>query len=315
MKIVVALDDHPVYESIYRVLNNTGMGEVSKFKEYRKNLRYLLRMPSFHIQSLNIAFSKNDLYVLNSPIMAAEAWKAKRMNINAIFVEEYYNKFWLKDIIVGKLLKQFKSYPFIAMTKRTYEFLLDNDIPAFLIPPATKKRNGKRRRDIILSVSRMVESKNIPFVLDIARNMKKEHFVIIGSGPLFNVFKKKIDTLPNVEIIEFVEHERLFLDYYSKAKMLIHPAKSDPIGFSVIEALSTSTPTLVSKGTGASDYLPSEWVFENYDINKWIVKISEIDEKDSNLAKKVFEKEHLNINDAYFEIIAKKLRQSIEKRC
>lgn len=311
MEIIVVLDHHHVYDSIFKVLEYTELGKVIQFKNYNENLEIIFRSSTFHFQKLNVSFSKDNLYVLNSPIMAAEAWFARRNKIKSIFVEEYFSKSYIKDFIVGNILKQFADFPFISMTKRTNNFLSHLHLSTFLIPPACKKRKGRKNRDIILYVARMVESKNIPFVIEIAKLMKREHFVIIGRGPLFDKFSEISKSMSNLEIIEYVDHEKLFTEYYSKAKVLLHPAFKDPIGFSIIEALSTSTPVLTTNRVGASDYLPSNWLINNYQPISWVNKIKKINLDDYSLAESTFKKEHLDLKDDYFKKISLNLKNKL----
>jgi len=311
MEIVVALDNHFVYRSVFRTLEYTHLGRVRQFERYKENLRCLFRSPTFHIQSLKLNFSRENIYVLNSPLFAEETWAAANKGISTIIMEEYFYKSRCRDEIVKFILRKFKSHPFIAMTKRTDLFLSESGLNSFLVPPATEKRRGRRTRDIILFVGRMIESKNPFFILDLAKRLKNENFVMIGQGSLSDKIKEKARNQSNVKIIDSIDNERLFSDFYSRAKVVLHPARKDPIGFTMIEALSVSTPVLASASTGASDYLPRAWVFNDYDLDRWANGIKGINSEDLSVARQIFEEEHLNINDKYFKSVAKSLRKSL----
>jgi len=82
---------------------------------------------------------------------------------------------------------------------------------------------------------------------------------MIGKGPLLQQVKSYSDNYSNVSVFDYISNERLFTDFYSRAKVLIHPAIKDPIGFTVIEALSTSTPVLASSYCGASVFYPNSY--------------------------------------------------------
>jgi glycosyltransferase involved in cell wall biosynthesis len=311
MKVIVALDTHPVYKSLFHTFKYMNLGPVYQFKDYREKMHYIFRGSSFHIQSLDIQFSNENLYVLNSPLMAYEAWVAAKNRINVLFVEEYFHKSFYKDLLVKFILSRFKNYPFISMTKRTHSFLSESSLSSFLIPPALEKKKGRKNRDVILFVGRMVDTKNPFFILELAKRLKNEDFVMVGDGPLLQKLKLYSKDYPNVTAIDYVPNQRLFTDFYSRAKVLIHPAKKDPIGFTVIEALSTSTPVLTTQYVGSSDFLPKRWVLNEYDVNKWIEKIKDMSGDDIKEANRIFDKEHLNIEDKYFKQVALEIKKSM----
>lgn len=311
MEIIVALADLVVYQSLFRTLEYMKLGNVRQFERTNKNFHVLFKSSTFHIQSLKINFSKENIYVLNSPIIATESWIAENKGIPTIILEEYFHKSKYRDEIAKLILRNFKEQRFISLTKRTDRFLSESNLNSFLVPPATEKRRGRRTRDIILFTGRMVDNKNPFFVLDLAKRLRNERFVMIGQGPLSDKIKERAKTQSNVEVIDFIDNkQQLFSEFYSRAKMMIHPVKRDPVGFVVIEALSTSTPVLASASAGASDYLPNEWVIKDYDVNHWVNKIKRIDSGDLSIAQQTFKKEHLDINDVYFKSVAKLLRNS-----
>jgi len=183
MKVIVTLHNHPVYKSLFRTFKYMNLGPVYQFKNYHEKLHYLFRSSSFHVQYLNTSFSKENIYVLNSPLIGLEAWIAAKNRINSIFVEEYFHKSKYKDTLVKFILKLFQNYPFIAMTKRTHTFLLESRLSSFLIPPALEKKKGRKTRDIILFIGRMIDTKNPFFVFEIAKRLKKRRFCDDRKGP------------------------------------------------------------------------------------------------------------------------------------
>jgi glycosyltransferase involved in cell wall biosynthesis len=256
---------------------------------------------TFHFQNLKLRFSPENLYVLSSPIMCLEAWRAMLYGVPALIVEEYFSESRSRDLLVSSLLLPFRSYPFVSFTKRTHAFLEKRSFNSFLIPPAERKQGGSKNRDMLLYVSRMIESKKPFLVLELARQLESERFVMVGKGPLLPHIKKRAEGMSNVEIIEFVEtREELFRDYYAKAKALLHPAEKDAVGFVVVEALASSTPVLASAGVGASDYLPETWRVGTRRVGEWVRKIGALSDDDVRLAEKTFEQENLDIESSYF---------------
>ncbi|MEM4359977.1 MAG: glycosyltransferase family 4 protein [Candidatus Bilamarchaeaceae archaeon] len=240
--------------------------------------------------------------------MELKTWEGLLKKISMIFVEEYYEKNIVKDAIVSILLAPFKNYPFIALTKRTYNFLKKRRFKVFFIPPAEKRRKINKKREYILFVGRLCKSKNPELIISLAREIKNENFLVIGKGEFSDLIKKASQELKNLKYIEYVEEREKLFEYYANAKILLHPALSDPVGFVVVEALSTSTPVLVSSSTGVADFLPKDWVIDKPDVQKWIEKIEQMTrnlDKNIKLAESTFENEHLNLDDRYFDEIAK----------
>jgi glycosyltransferase involved in cell wall biosynthesis len=317
---VSLLGPHGVYSSAKIVFDNVA----KKFGLVRKDLvpsletiKPLYCSKTKLIWYMPVKQEKRNLYLVNSPIFALEAWEMKLRNVPFIICEESLLKSGIKKTIVSSLLKIFKNVPFICLTKKTHLFLDGLGIDALLLPPATKKRRGHDRRKFLLFVGRAEESKNPMFFIRLAEIMKNEKFVLIGKGRLEESIKQKCNGIDNIEYIPFLDDKEKLFDYFGKAKIVIHPAKTDPIGLVVIEALSTSTPVLSSFGTGASDYLPDEWVMGNFNEKEWVEKIEKMIKeqgKNSALAGEIFEKGHHDIDDPYLKNMANELEKRLKRR-
>jgi glycosyltransferase involved in cell wall biosynthesis len=314
MQTFVSFFDHPVYQSVYQTLGYAaGIGPVKAVGP--GSLRVLYTGKTFNVQHLNARFSSNTLHVMNSPIICLDAWRALLHRAPAIFVEEYFEESRLRDALVASLLSAFRSYPFISFTKRTHSFLMRSRLNSFLVPAAEKRRGGSKTREGLLYVGRMAENKRPDFALDLAEKLPQERFTLVGRGPLLPVIRKRASRLSNVEVIEFVEtREELFRDYYGKVKALIHPADRDPVGFVIVEALSTQTPVISSVGVGASDFLPKPWRVATHDLNDWAQTIGGISDQDLKVAENTFEQENLNIESPYFRRTAERLSSFLRER-
>ena len=311
MDYVFTLDKHPVYNSLKHTIEIIC-------KEHGGNLRFdfpvsgprdiMFHTSRFHIYRSNIKFSKYNTYILNSPSICFDDWDALLQGIHSVVVEEYLPGNILKDSIIKGLLLPFRHLPFISLTKKTHNFLSGSKFNSYLIPPADKKHSGSKNRDIILYVGRMTEYKNPFFILELAKKLKNEYFVMVGKGNLSAKLKSAAKSMGNVEIIDFIEDKgRLYKDYYGKAKVLVHPPYHEPIGFVIIEALSASTPVLASVNAGASGFLPDNWAIKGHGAEDWVNAIKNLDDSSIKTAERTFEEENLNIESLYFKKVANDL--------
>jgi glycosyltransferase involved in cell wall biosynthesis len=267
MKTIFVLDEHRVYDSLKLAYPNS--------EQLPHKSRVLIGNNKLFFQKTEVKFEKGKQYVLNSPINSYECWQALIGGHDIVLVEEYYDKGLLKNLLALSLLAPFRGKTFLSQTKRTHGFLLKHGFNSFLIPPESKEQNGAQKREFYLFVGKMVESKNPFFVLELAKLMPKEHFIMIGQGELFDEAVGK--ATGNVSFIpEVIPHDRLLDEYFCRAKALIHPAFKDPIGFVVIEALACQTPVVCSEGVGASDYLPKECVMKGFNAQEWVNAVKRV---------------------------------------
>ena len=138
MRLHVCVFDHPVYRSLYETLNHIDGIELQKIDNFWGLARIIYRGETFHIQKLDLSLCKEDLYILNSPVMCLEAWDALLHGVHAFIVEEYFARAQPVDSLVGSLLLPFRKYPFISFTKRTSAFLAGRSLGSFLVPPAER---------------------------------------------------------------------------------------------------------------------------------------------------------------------------------
>lgn len=318
MEIIEMMGRHRVYDSARKVLSLAWEGStLTSINPDYSNSAILHISPKNYVHYTRIGLSKSRFYAMRTPLISLGTWEALLRGVPMCIIEEYSERKTPKDTAAKLLLSPFKKIPFISSTKRTRAFLTSAGMESFLIPPAHKRGEGGSRRKHILYVGKLHQSKNPFFFLGIAKAFPQEKFIMLGQGSLSAQVKEAASKLNNVEVIPFLEKREDLFKYYSGAKLLIHPAIQDPIAFVIIEALSMQVPVLSSFGAGASDFLPEEWVADPRVLEEFVEKTKSIlasGQESIRKAQEVFSREHLDIEDAYFGDVARKLSLSVIKR-
>lgn len=322
MKLIEMMGNHPVYGSMRHVLSLLPFPKkpeiVSIHPDY-SNSRIFTISQNNYVHYTPIPLEKGNFYAMRSPLISLGTWEALAKGMPFCIIEEYHRRKNYKNFLARILLRPFRGHPMLSSTKQTCAFLREFGINPILVPPALEKGKGAphNKRKHILFVGKLLASKNPGFFIELARAFPKEQFVMIGKGPLLPEMEGDARKLVNLKIINRVDSRGELFKYYENAKLLLHPAVQDPIGFVIIEALSRQTPVLASKNAGASCFLPKEWVAEPGNKEEWVEKTRKILERmqeSTKLAEKTFESEHLDIKDGYFEKAAGELSLAVKQR-
>lgn len=133
-----------------------------------------------------------------------------------------------------------------------------------------------KNKKVILFVGRLVEVKNIPFLLDIVAQLKTTDWilVIVGNGILMEDLKAQTVGLGLSDKVLFVgrkEGSQLYL-WYTFAQMLVLQSTSEKFGAVVNEALLGGCRVLCSELAGASSLINSEngKIFSPYNQNEFL---------------------------------------------
>lgn len=107
---------------------------------------------------------------------------------------------------------------------------------------------------------------------------KDVRFMIAGNGDLLHKLRLKTRRMKIYDHVEFtgsVEGERL-LECYKKALLFVLPARSEPFGLTVLEAMAAGIPTIISSATGVGEIVENVYVVNPNDPNdlaKAIIKL------------------------------------------
>lgn len=123
-----------------------------------------------------------------------------------------------------------------------------------------KKRKQKKRKPLfnLLTVSRFVTEKNIPFLLDVMTHLD-EQFVLtlIGFGAYYQELQHyayqicKLSTV-QVQFIEKPAH-KVIAQWYEKADLFVFASTSETQGLVCAESMAAGTPVIAVKGPGVKE--------------------------------------------------------------
>lgn len=126
-----------------------------------------------------------------------------------------------------------------------------------------KAKHNVNDKFICLFVGRVVENKNIQFSLDALNEVKKQgvnnfKFLIVGEGNYMNELKKKVSEYnleDNVDFVGLIKDRDLLSAYYKSADLFMFPSTFDTCGIVALESASFGTPSIMLKGSYASELI------------------------------------------------------------
>ena len=163
----------------------------------------------------------------------------------------------IKTIVPSKEIKDHVQHSTIA--KRT--IVLPSPIKNFFLRPQAEKE--KKTQFNLITVSRFVKEKNIPFLLDVFSKLDQSryHFTLVGYGAeQENLERYAFSTLglscENVTFVCKPEPEKL-LDYYDNADLFLFASTSDTQGLVLAESMARGVPVIALNGPGQKDIIIS----------------------------------------------------------
>lgn len=173
---------------------------------------------------------------------------------------------------------------------------LSNVETALLYPPVdteyfSQEQNELKNfeRDGVVVFSRITPEKNLHVIPDIAKlTNQKVSFIIAGScqsqAYLYELEKKikEYGLTDRVKIITNLSRQNV-RNILLKSKVYLHPAKNEPFGISILEAMAAGCIPLVYDCCGPKEFVPNAYRFKSIEeaaqkiedsISKWSNKIS-----------------------------------------
>ncbi len=267
---------------------------------------YRLNRKKLHLQ-------KDDIVITRSIFNTFQPFEFITTGRKFFISEESWGEKPFKKKFYSTICKSlFRKTLFITQTIKSKKFLEGLGFKCIHLPPFIKPDFKLNPGKHILYVARMEEIKHPDLVVELAKRMPDQKFVFVatlGRKEIMERIKSEASKLSNIQFFERIPYNTL-QSLYRNAKLLILPTSADPIGYCVVEALSFAVPVITTKYAGTEDYLDGEWILDNFDSEKWELKIREILKKESEcreVAKELFLKNNLELNGEYFKKMANEI--------
>ncbi len=117
----------------------------------------------------------------------------------------------------------------------------------------TLKKLDLKNGEYLLHVGHLVPRKNIPFLIDIYYRARERGLrfplVMVGSSAWGNI---SIEHDSNVRIIDNI-NDRILVDLYRGARVLLYPSSYEGLGLPALEALACNTPVIAANTTALTE--------------------------------------------------------------
>lgn len=143
------------------------------------------------------------------------------------------------------------------------------------------KKDGKK---ILLYIGRLDEEKNVKFLIDTLKNIKKQdnsiHLVIIGKKSRYSDidyvdYSNQLGLSKNITYIDSVEQSKIHY-LYEISDIFLLPSKYEIFGMVLLESMYFGKPVITSFNGGSSKLIDNETngiIIKKFDENLWCEKI------------------------------------------
>lgn len=261
-------------------LNAAGVGEIRKGINYKctpgKPWYYVGDGQRSIAQSIKFAYqlrkivrevSPDAIYTVQAPIFSIFSlhfMRKKKWCLVVEWIEIWSETYWKHYLgkIRGTLGFKIQSAATplgdlrVTFTKRCYELVGGNKSSKYLLPglhmnPIQEENKDFQERNDITYLGRFVAEKQPLLALQVisvlVENGWRGKFHIIGSGPLENQIRSRIETLKLNGVVNLLVNapQDLLDECLSESFVLLHPSKREGYGLAMIEAAEKCIPTIL----------------------------------------------------------------------
>lgn len=279
-------------------------------KFYKDSYNYV---PTFARVTQYLRKQKINLVVSNTPGMMGMAAMAAAEYLRLPWVDIYHTDVdFYMDVLSGGLLKPvinraalmvLKQYQKMAdlifvRTQEYYDLQIKKGHPSKKLrfypagvnvdhwnPKYSDRQIWKRyglnpEEKIVLFVGRITKVKDIHFLLDYFKDQTPQNskLVLVGGGPELNQYKEQYESSSNITFLGIRRGLEL-QEIYSSADLYVLPSASETLGKTVLEAMASGTPVLVSDKGGPKDYVQQDEsgsIFKAYDYESFSGRINHL---------------------------------------
>ncbi|MEC9485502.1 MAG: glycosyltransferase family 4 protein [Candidatus Izemoplasma sp.] len=268
------------------IRKNTNIKYIISFDTYsyflykyliNSNLIKILDMSSIPINVINkiISFEIQKNYNFTKDLKRTKKSFTKKMSDRSLHEIKMSDRFLVASTFTQKSLTE------------TFENAISKKIsiaPYFIDSRFFNMRESHNIADKVnfLFVGRLTAVKGFHYLLEAIKKLHSSaEFKFVGH---IQLSKEYIDSLPaNIKYLGVIDKSQM-CNIYSTSNVLIFPSLFDGFGQAIIEAMASSMPVIVTKNSGASDYVTDEengFIIEPGNIESLVEKIQwMIDNKD-----------------------------------
>jgi len=185
------------------------------------------------------------------------------------FIYSYFKLFNYKELVTLNLVPSItKNFSKIF----NYLEIIPSGIDTKLFNYNNIDFDEKSKSKILVYVGRLSPEKNCDTMINYFNKLitndefKDYRLIIIGGGPSKKYLENDINK--NIEFLGYVNHEDI-TEYYKKAQAFVTFSTTEAFGFTLIEALATSTPILYPKCTVFDSLYKKDFKETRFNIKKY----------------------------------------------
>ncbi len=196
--------------------------------------------------------------------------KIYQNNANLIFVRS--RQFYDLMIKKGHPSKKIRMYSAGVSSSKFSDRFKDRSIwPHFKVDP---------NKLITVFVGRITKVKDLRFLLEAYRQNDWSHseLIMVGNGPEYDQYTNDYNSYKNIHFLG-VQQGEILQKIYASSDLYVLPSASETLGKSVLEAMASGIPVLVSDRGGPKEYVKDGLfgkIFSAGDYNSFIKALSDL---------------------------------------